>query len=235
MLVKRGATWKYLDDGLDQGTAWREIRFNDKAWKRGPAELGYGDRDERTKVSFGPDKKNKFITTYFRHAFEVDKPDAIRTVVLRLKRDDGAVVYLNGKEVVRSGMPNYAPNYRTRALYSAEMESRYLEFQVEPAPLVRGNNLLAVEVHQRSGTSSDISFDLELETGGVAKPTREPPARDADMKPDCEVLSEGSWYVAKILKREGKERWYIHYVGYGSDEDELVGKKRIRFLKAEGK
>ena len=37
----------------------------------GTAELGYGDGDEYTVVSFGPDPNNKYITTYFRHAFNV--------------------------------------------------------------------------------------------------------------------------------------------------------------------
>src|SRR5688572_12801431 len=68
-LVARGATWKFKDDGSDQGTAWREVDFNDSAWTQGPAQLGYGDGDEKTVVSFGSDKNNKFVTTYFRHTF----------------------------------------------------------------------------------------------------------------------------------------------------------------------
>src|SRR5262249_33094290 len=65
-LVSQGAAWRYLDDGTDQGTAWREVSFDDSAWASGPAQLGYGDGDEATVVSFGPDANNKYITTYFR-------------------------------------------------------------------------------------------------------------------------------------------------------------------------
>ena len=36
----------------------------------GAAELGYGDGDEATVVSFGPSSSNKFITTYFRQSFQ---------------------------------------------------------------------------------------------------------------------------------------------------------------------
>ena len=72
-----GSTWRYRDDGSDQGQAWRELDFEvDENWKEGRAELGYGDRDERTTVDFGPDPDNKYITTYFRHEF--DLPDASR-------------------------------------------------------------------------------------------------------------------------------------------------------------
>src|SRR5690349_61521 len=73
-LVSLGATWKYLDDGTDQGTAWRAPGFNDGAWPSGPAQLGYGDGDEATVLNFGPDAGNKRITYYFRRAFNVVNP-----------------------------------------------------------------------------------------------------------------------------------------------------------------
>ena len=68
-------------------------------------ELGYGDNDENTAVSYGDDASNKHITTYFRHTFTVDSIAEEGTVQVELKMDDGAVVYLNGTEVVRSNMP----------------------------------------------------------------------------------------------------------------------------------
>ena len=49
-----GAVWRYLDNGSDQGTAWRAAAFNDTGWKSGAAELGYGDGDEATVVGYGP-------------------------------------------------------------------------------------------------------------------------------------------------------------------------------------
>src|SRR5262245_33908195 len=70
-LVSFGSIWKYLDNGSDQGTAWRAPGFNDGTWASGPAQLGYGDGDEATIVSFGPDMANKYITTYFRRTFNV--------------------------------------------------------------------------------------------------------------------------------------------------------------------
>src|SRR6266487_2812886 len=70
-LVSRGSNWKYLDNGTDQGTNWSTLGFDDSSWTNGPAELGYGDGDEATVVSYGPNSANKYITTYFRRAFIV--------------------------------------------------------------------------------------------------------------------------------------------------------------------
>jgi hypothetical protein len=163
-LISTGATWKYLDNGSNQGTAWRAIAFNDSAWKSGPAQLGYGDGDEATVVSFGGSANRKYITTYFRNSFTVATPAAITSLALRLLRDDGAVVYLNGAEVARSNMPSGTISYTTLAssAVSGSAEGTYYDFTVSPSLLVSGTNVLAVEVHQNNRTSSDLSFAAEL-------------------------------------------------------------------------
>ena len=91
LLVEQGAAWKYLDNGTNQGTAWRGVGFNDGAWLSGTAQFGYGDGDEATVVSYGGNSSNKFITTYFRRAFNVADPTLYQSLTLRLLRDDGAV------------------------------------------------------------------------------------------------------------------------------------------------
>ena len=80
----------------------------------GDAELGYGDGDEQTVVSYGPDSGNKYITTYFRHEFTVTDAASLGGLTLRIQRDDGAVVYLNGHEV-RFNMLGGAVDYLTRS------------------------------------------------------------------------------------------------------------------------
>ena len=37
-LVSAGSTWKYLDNGSDQGTAWRATPFGDSDWASGSAQ-----------------------------------------------------------------------------------------------------------------------------------------------------------------------------------------------------
>src|SRR5678816_4108866 len=94
VLVPAGSVWKYLDNGTDQGTAWLDPSFNDGTWPSGPAQLGYGDGDEATVVSSGPNPTTKNITTYFRHSFEVANASSFFNLTARLLEDDGAVVYV---------------------------------------------------------------------------------------------------------------------------------------------
>jgi hypothetical protein len=177
ILVPTAATWKYLDNGSDQGTAWRAAAFNDSTWPSGPAQLGYGDGDEATTVGFGPDANNKFITTYFRRAFSVANPSLFSGLTLRLMRDDGAVVYLNGVEVWRTNMPAGSVGFLTPASVAIGGidESTFVQTTISPSLLVTGTNVLAIELHQSGGTSTDISFDLQLiGSDGSASVTRGP-------------------------------------------------------------
>ena len=162
-LVPAGSVWKYLDTGLDLGTSWIAPDFDDTGWLAGPAELGYGDNNEATVVNFGPDSNDKYITTYFRRAFVVPDPGAYVTALLRVKRDDGVVVYLNGLEIFRDNMAVGPISFTTLALSAASDDgSGFLQATLDPGLLVPGDNVLAAEIHQNTGSSTDISFDLEL-------------------------------------------------------------------------
>ena len=164
LLVAPGSTWSYLDDGSDQGSAWSQIGFDDQSWSAGPAQLGYGDGDEATVVSYGPNASNKYITTYFRRTFTAGNPAGYLSASLNLLRDDGAVVYLNGLEIMRSNLPPGPITYTTRAstAVGGASEDTFIPLRFDPALLQPGPNLLAVEIHQSSPLSSDISFDLGL-------------------------------------------------------------------------
>jgi hypothetical protein len=82
---------------------------------------------------------------------------------------------------------------------------------------------------------------VSLTPPGINNPAPNPPfggnpgnappgGLDQGMKPDCQVLWGSTWFDAKILKKEN-DRWFIHYVGWGNNWDEWVGKERIRFNK----
>jgi peptidoglycan/xylan/chitin deacetylase (PgdA/CDA1 family) len=170
-LVARGSVWRYLDNGSNQGTAWRSGSFDDSSWKSGPAELGYGDGGEATVVGYGPDPAHKFRTTYFRRSFAVSSPESVSSLALGLRRDDGAAVYVNGVEVVRSNLPSGALDYLTGATTWDTSETTYFSFSVPPSVLVAGNNTIAVEVHQNGWASSDVSMDLDLVANGGGSTT----------------------------------------------------------------
>lgn len=163
-LVPAGSVWKYHDLGMNLGTAWIQPLYDDNSWVSGRAQLGYGEGDEATVVASGP-MGSHYVTTYFRHAFMVTNAASCTNLTLRLLRDDGAVVYLNGVELVRVGMPAGQVIYSTYAANAATEGSLFVTPLLNSLILVDGMNVVAVEIHQNSPSSSDISFDLELVNG----------------------------------------------------------------------
>ena len=163
-LITTGSFWRYLDDGSNLESSWIENNYDDASWAEGQAELGYGDGDETTVVDYGGDGNQKYITTYFRKTFSVTDPISVNNLIARIKRDDGAVVYLNGNEIIRSNLPSGDITWETVAstAVSSDEEDAFYEYTLPSNDLVVGENCLAVEIHQISETSSDISFDFEL-------------------------------------------------------------------------
>ncbi|MDB6034466.1 MAG: metallophosphoesterase [Verrucomicrobiales bacterium] len=171
-LVAPGSVWKYLDDGSEPGAAWRTTNFNENSWSAGAAQLGYGDGDEATLVRSNRLDNTRIITTYFRKSFNVGSAWSLDDVILRLLRDDGGIVYLNGIEVFRSNMPNGPVSSTTPALtaITGADESIFVATNLNSGLLLNGANLLAVEIHQSSVTSSDLSFDLVLSGVSFGRP-----------------------------------------------------------------
>ncbi len=169
-LIATGSVWQYLDAGqVPPTTPGNDWRVDDPGWTQsGPAQLGYGDGDEQTIVSFidtdpGTAGTQRNITTYFRTTFNLTDAASITAATIELLRDDGAVVYLNGVELFRTNMPAGVITDTTTALQAiggSTDENAYHSFVIDPGQLVEGVNVLAVEIHQAGPTSSDISFDL---------------------------------------------------------------------------
>ncbi|MEM7234087.1 MAG: hypothetical protein AAF517_18060 [Planctomycetota bacterium] len=169
-LISLGSVWKYLDTGVDQGTEWRELDFDDSAWPSGAGEFGYGDDDETTEIEGGPED-DRYPTTYFRRELNLANPASFSSFDLGLRRDDGAVVYLNGVEIFRSNMPDGEILYETFADGTTSSEDDLRRTSIDPSAFRTGRNVFAVEVHQADESSSDVSFDFEL----IAAPSAEAP------------------------------------------------------------
>lgn len=159
--LPKGSEWTYLDNGTDQGTAWTANDFDNTAWSKGEAPLGYGD-PMKTVVSFGPNSGNKYITTYFSRDIQIATADLTDMVEFGLRRDDGAIVYVNGVEVIRDNMPTGAVNYQTHAPNTIDGadEKRFQVHFVPKSAFTDGVNRISVEMHNRDQSSSDISFDM---------------------------------------------------------------------------
>jgi len=167
VLITTGWIWKYLDDGTDPGPNWMQPDFDDSHWKSGPSQLGYGDRDEATVVGyvdFNPNQPGvqKNPTTYFRTELTLEDPSVYESFDLKAVHDDAVAVYINGQEVLRT--ENLPPDagYDTYATGQHPDNAVAWVRDLPPSLFRKGRNVIAAEVHQRSPSSSDISFDLTL-------------------------------------------------------------------------
>lgn len=173
-------TWTYTSANLD-GVKWTTPTYNDSAWDgSGPGALWVDNRGPNfvgdipipllTEMPLNPNTGDPFPTYYLRTHFTYtnDLPGAAFQVETYL--DDGAVVYLNGGEIYRLFMdayptPIYNSTLATGYACSGGNASCPVDFVV-PAPvltnLVRGDNLLAVEVHNYNAASPDITFAMSL-------------------------------------------------------------------------
>jgi hypothetical protein len=185
-LVMQGSVWKFNDSGVSQGSTWVQTNFVDSFWPSGAAQLGVGDGDETTVTCCAGGPRT---TTYFRHSFVISNVVALTNPFVRLLRDDGGIVYINGSEVFRNNMPAGTPFYTMLALTSATEADEAWFFHTGAVPngvLRNGTNVVAVEVHQNSAGSSDLSFDLELFGLHVEQPPELKIARNGN---DCTVVT----------------------------------------------
>ena len=176
VLVPAGAVWSYWNEDAPPAGGWKDLDYSEEGWKSGPAQLGYGDGDEATVTrDAGPPHP---MTAYFRTRFDAPADLSVPALRVRLVRDDGAAVYLNGVELLRSNLPDGPLDFETPANGPAgRPENRWHRFDVPADALVPGANILAVEVHQYRPTSSDLSFDLELTALAEPLPPERPVVR----------------------------------------------------------
>ncbi len=110
-----------------------------------------------------PANVTKNATTYFRRSIFLGDPRRLTNPRLQLVRDDAAAIYLNSAEVYRdSSLPAKAA-FDVYASSGVAKEDEIVSIPLAPGALQTGENVLAVEVHQSSATSSDIAFDLAVE------------------------------------------------------------------------
>ena len=165
--LPQDATWRFFQTGFPEEidfTRWFEEDYDETGWGTGVAELGFDSaaNSETTLLTRGR------ITYYFRTTFMVTQAqlDLANQLQLNLVRDDGAVIYINGNEVRRDNMPTGRIDDTTlaeRAVAGTD-ESRVITTNHLSSQLLTvGENLIAVEIHQNSSGSSDVSFSLGID------------------------------------------------------------------------
>jgi hypothetical protein len=214
--------WRFNEDNVDLGTAWRAPGFDDSTWLTGAGAFdakkntaGPGSCGVRTTIGGLPIRTcltlsnaagtAEIPTIYFRKQFTYSGDTSV-VLQLRSVVDDGMVLYLNGVDVFRLGMPTGPITFTTaasRTVGDGTNETNYVS-----ATLLNGVNTLAVELHNVNLTGSDLSFALDIDTisatksavrpvmsvsrnGGATTITWTPPIGTLQRSPD--ISSPANW------------------------------------------
>lgn len=164
-LVPAGAAWRFFRGTGPAGApvdAWKQVDFDDSPWETGPAGFGFGDNDDATVLD---DMLGHYATVYIRQEFSVASVTPTVAVELTIDYDDGFIAYLNGREVARRGMPTGTATHQTLASLSHEAGTpETIDLGMAGDLLRVGKNVLAIEGHNNSLTSSDLSLVPSLRT-----------------------------------------------------------------------
>jgi Common central domain of tyrosinase/Bacterial Ig domain len=184
--VERGRVWRWVpaNDRLSQ--RWRGIDFDDSNWFQRKLDLGWVEPPIA-----GTHGAVVAPAYYFRYAFDVEDPGFFRDLLMRIKRSDGAIVYLNEKEVYRSNLPNDAPNTQTlaRAPVAGVERSVYFPVKLDPSLLRQGRNVIAVEIRRAEANRGGLTFDLELNAN--AESTQQAPVVQLSNIADGALMTAG--------------------------------------------
>ncbi len=173
-LVAPGATWRYLVPSQQPSSTWTQPFFDDSSWSQGPSGFGYGDNDDTTVLG-------TTMSVFIRHSFDIADTAAIDAAVLHMDYDDGFVAFLNGVEIARANMDlaGALPAWNAGADQVTEPRSvrglapeRFV-LDLGSAPLRPGTNVLAIQAHNVSLSSSDLTVIPYLTLGyGYGAPPR---------------------------------------------------------------
>jgi len=169
VLIAAGAGWRYFKGSAEPSpapgdgsptTGWAAPGFNDSEWVAGSTGIGYGDGDDATILS---DMQNQYMSVYLRRTFTVADPAALANLVLEASYDDGFVAYLNGIEVARSkGMTDTgtppAHDVPCMESHEATLGAETFSLNASRGLLMPGVNVLAIQVHNTSLNSGDLSM-----------------------------------------------------------------------------
>ena len=174
-----GSAWKSITDFTStslasfittSGTTWKNEGFNDSTWVTRTTQTGFGDGDENTPFT-NVDYDSAAVNTQsgpvylFRNTFNIADINAVASVTGEVKYDDGAVVYVNGTQLLRTANLDPAGTLASYAIFNnaASTENATAALSIPLNLLHTGTNTIAVEVHQHDNGSSDVTFDLKLQ------------------------------------------------------------------------
>ncbi|MCP5064901.1 MAG: T9SS type A sorting domain-containing protein [Ignavibacteriae bacterium] len=165
-VIREGDSCKYLIPSSTPSNDWKLVGYSDSTWSTGKTGIGFGDDDDSTIIA-------ETVTAYLRCKFTVDDINQISGLFFNIDFDDGFVAYLNGEEIAREnlGLANSQVFYNTEATAYHEAQM-YQGLPPNAYPITdkidllqNGDNVLAIEVHNSSINSTDLSIIPFLSIG----------------------------------------------------------------------
>lgn len=171
-----GATWRYFKGSAEPPAGWAAITFDDSGWLSGPSGFGYGTDCAAQRGTLLSDMRQTttppnpgYMSVYLRRLFHVANPARVTSLTLTADYDDGFVVYVNGVEVpgARRNVVGTPPAYNQAATADHECSAcdgttcnpaEVISLDAAIAQLVAGTNVIAIQAHNYSLTSSDFTM-----------------------------------------------------------------------------
>jgi hypothetical protein len=166
--VENTDQWNYFVGNTEPSNQWMQPSFDANAWSEGQGGFGYDDGDDNTTIG-------TTSAVYIRKTFNLVDTSVIKHLILQADYDDAFVAYLNGIEIARSNIgtvgtpPAFdalATTFKEANLYLGELPESY-EFRPTNfrSFIKQGSNTLAIQIHNQSLTSSDLSSNFFLTLG----------------------------------------------------------------------
>lgn len=156
--INAGDEFKYITPNSEVDNQWTIPEFDDTSWQTGYSGLGYGDGDDATIVPTGT------LSIFLRKKFTLNDLSIINNLILDIDYDDAFVAYINGKEVARANINGVPPAYNASpltdheaAIYNGGIPERFI-VENNADLLIQGENVLCIQLHNMSNTSSDLTI-----------------------------------------------------------------------------
>jgi len=135
----------------------KDISVVSNNWDNGVPGFGYADGDDNTLVPAGTP------SVFMRKEFELSSLEDLYWMYFYMDFDDGFIAYINGTEIARSENmlghsgehDEFANTYLEAVMYEGELPEDFV-YDYESL-LVEGTNVIAIQVHNFSSESSDLS------------------------------------------------------------------------------
>lgn len=160
--IELGAIWRYIKGTQAPPLDWNQVDFDDSSWRWGASGFGYADKDDTTRIT---DMRGNYLSIYTRNTFFVEDPGQVGILSLEIDYDDGFVAYLNGVEVLRRNISGDPPGFNTPADGKKEAGDPVF-ISINPSLLKTGENTLAIQIHNESKISSDLTLKAALRQVG---------------------------------------------------------------------